>query len=72
MDGGSAGTSFEIGTIPAEYAPVLTTALATFCMTGSTSPIVQGAVDGEGIIYLRMNGSTNPQYFYMSGSWFVN
>ena len=72
MDGGSAGTSFELGTIPAEYAPALTTALATYCMTGSTAPIVQGAIDGGGTIYLRMNGSTNPQYFYMSGSWFFN
>lgn len=72
FDGTTAGTTYVIATIPSQYAPVISVALTTYASIGSLDAMVQGAVTGDGEINLRMNGKTNPTYFYLAGSWVID
>lgn len=72
LDGGSAGGTYVLGTIPEEYVNVFLNPLTTYTAQGSLNAEVQGYVSIEGNITIRMNGSTNPTYFYLYGFWIVD
>lgn len=73
FDGSDAGTSYTIAKIPSQYAPSqVSVALSLHASIGSLNAMVHGAINSEGEITLRMNGKTNPTYFYFSGSWITD
>ena len=72
FDGTESGTSWDIVSIPSQYAPSdLSVACYSYIGIGSLSAEINCSIDAEGIIKLRMNGKTNPQYFYIGGVWFA-
>ena len=72
MDGGSAGEPYVLGSIPEEYVNVFLNPLTFYTAQGTLNAQVQGYVNADGEITMRMNGSTNPTYYYASGFWAVD
>lgn len=72
MDGGSAGKVYVLGFIPEEYVNVFSSLLTFYTAQGTLNAEVQGYVSTDGGITMRMNGSTNPTYYYASGFWIVD
>ena len=72
FDGGSSGEIYILATIPQQYAPNLTTPLSIYAAVGSLDVNLYAHIDSLGQICMRMIGKTNPQYFYLSGQWFID
>lgn len=73
FDGSAARIIYTIAKIPSQYAPPqVSVALSFYAGIGSLDAMVHGAINSEGEITLRMNGKTNPTYFYFSGSWITD
>ena len=72
FDGTEKGTSWDIISIPSQYAPAeVSTACYSYTGIGSLSAEINCSIDADGLIKLRMNGKTNPEYFYIGGIWFA-
>ena len=72
LDGGTAGESIVLGYIPGEYVNYFLSPLTTYTAQGSLNAEVQGYVSTDGNVTIRMNGSTNPTYYYLAGFWVVD
>ena len=72
MDGEDAGETYVLGSIPGEYVNVFLNPLTTYAAQGSLNAEVQGYINTDGDITMRMNGSTNPTYYYLYGFWVVD
>lgn len=69
LDGGTGGIEYTLATIPEEYLPTFVHPLSVYAAQGNTTANIYGFINSLGSIGIRMNGSTNPTYYYLSGFW---
>ena len=71
LDGGS-GTDYKLASIPEQYADVVATPLRVYAAIGNPDAGLYGYINTYGEISIRMIDSTNPTYYYLGGTWFVD
>lgn len=66
------GVVYNLGTVDSNYSPSSGTPLTLYLSNdSSTADIIGGYISPSGLISIRLRGSTNPDYFYLSGFWFI-
>lgn len=71
MNGGD-GTEYKLASIPEEYANVVTASLHVSANVSNPDAGLSASINTLGEINIRMLGSTNPYYFYIGGTWYID